>query len=691
MQSGLLFTTPVWFVLLCVAAGVLYAWILYSQAAPWSKTWNIALAALRGLLVALIGFLLLGPRVRHIETSVSRATAVLAIDNSSSMKEAGKAALPALGQLESSLREKGYHVSVATLSGDDRSDSVDFSSGTTNLSAFLNRIRSNFEGENLTDVVLLSDGIVNQGSSPVFGVYPFKVHTIAVGDTIPARDIQIANVRANQVAFLGNKFPVQADISAFGMNGQKATLTLRHGRNVIGTKTLSVTGDNFFESVEFLVTSAEKGLQRYTFELSTMAGERTQANNRREVYVDIIDGRENILILALSPHPDLKALRSIISLNENFELDMHILSLGPIPAEYQKKKYDLVIFHQLPDLYNMWSNSQAGSFLASDIPAFFIFGAQTSLTAFNRVNRNVAIAGGSSQQDQVTGRFNKAFNAVVLDAQRLTRLEKLPPIAVPFGEYAAVPGSEVVLYQKLGNLDTQRPLLSVNFAGESRKSAVFLGDGLWLWRQEEFSQTGKTDVTDELFLKMIQLLSIKEDKRKFRVTPADREFTTREPVILHTEVYNDVFEKIYGQEITLKLSNEDNEVTSYTYINNEGQPEFRISGLKEGAYRFTASTYVNDKPEQVEGRFLVRDIDLESINTTADHGMLRELAAKTGGRFVRQDQISELTNLLVESKSPDRLNSSEEVVEIIHLKWLFFVLVLLAAVEWAVRKYQGGY
>lgn len=688
MQSGLLFTTPVWFVLLCVAAGALYAWFLYSQEAPWSKTINTALALVRGILVALICFLLLGPRVKNIETTTHQATAVLAIDNSSSMKEVAPPLLESFLELEEKLRAEGYQISVVPLS---EGDSLRFEEGKTNLSSFLGRIKNQFEGENLTDVILLSDGIVNEGSSPVFGTYPFKIHSVAVGDTIPARDIQITHVRANQVAFLGNQFPIQVDISAFGMRGQRAHVTLRQGNRVLGTKSVNIAEDNFFETIEWMTTSPEKGLQRFTIELNTLPGERTQSNNRRDVYIDIIDGRENILILALSPHPDLKALRSIISLNDNFELDMHILSLGPIPSELLKKKYDLVIFHQLPDLYNLWNNSEVTNLINSEIPAWFIYGGQTSVSVFNRVNKNVMITGGNAQQDRVTGRFNKSFTAVVLDPQRLSRLDRLPPIATPFGEYAVVPGSEIILYQRIGNLDTERPLLSINVGNDGRKTAAFLGDGLWLWRQEEFSQTGKTEVTDELILKLIQLLSIKEDKRKFRVTPADREFNTREPVILLTEVYNDVYEKIYGQEVTLKITNEDNESSTYTYVNTEGQPEFRISGLKEGAYRYTASALINNQMEQVEGRFLVREIDLESINMTADHGMLRQLAAKTGGGFYLENQMPELFQQLKSSKSPDRLSSSEEVVEIIHLKWLFFLLVLLATMEWAVRKYLGQY
>lgn len=692
MQPGLLFTTSPWFTLLCVVVGGLYAWLLYSPVSPWSRQVNLLLAALRGGLVALICFLLLGPRVRTIESTVEKAGIVVAVDNSRSMETAVSPDVrDRLAALTTDLETGGYQVTTTMLSGQQRLDSLTFDLGATDLAGFLASIGSNFEGQNLTDVILLTDGIVNQGSSPAFGVHPFKVHSVAVGDTLPATDIRIAGVRANQVAFLGNQFPIQADIAAFGMSGRQATLSLRQGKKVLATKQLKVTGDRFFETSDFMVSSSEKGMQRFTLELNVASAERTPLHNQREVYVDIIDGRENILLLALSPHPDLKVFRSVVSANENYELDVHMLSMGPIPEELLKKKYDLLILHQVPDLYNLGNNPQVTGLLQRNTPVWFFYGNQSSLPAFNRVNRNVTIMSEAPQNDQVTGRFNRSFTTIVLDAAKLALLQKLPPASVPFGSYTLNPGSEVVLYQRVGTLDTQKPLLTLNLNSETKKTAAFLADGLWLWRQEEYAQTGKTEVVDELVAKIIQLLALKEDKRKFRVTPVAREFTTREPVVLQTEVYNDVYEKIFGQEVTLRLTNEDNEVSTYTYGNIEGQPHFRLSGLKEGAYRFTASTELKGKTETAEGRFLIRDLDLESLNTTADHGMLRELSSKTGGRFVYPNELEGLAEQLRSSKSPDRLSSSEEVVEIIYLKWLFFLLVLLAAIEWATRKYLGGY
>jgi hypothetical protein len=61
-------------------------------------------------------------------------------------------------------------------------------------------------------------------------------------------------------------------------------------------------------------------------------------------------------------------------------------------------------------------------------------------------------------------------------------------------------------------------LLVLNTNGD-QKTAVLAGEGIWQWRQEEFAQTSKQEVVDNLFQKLIQVLSVKEDRRKFRVYP----------------------------------------------------------------------------------------------------------------------------------------------------------------------------
>lgn len=692
MRSELFLQSSPWFVLLCLLVGSAYAYFLYKPEPSWGKRLNTFLAILRGTLVSILCFLLLAPLVRTIQTSTDKAKVVIAIDNSQSTAQEGTKALAYLSEARQKLESEGYEVSLATLDAEtplENLDSVKFIQKTTDLSSLLSGIRSNYENQHLTDVILLSDGIVNQGLSPAYGNYPFKVHTVAVGDTVPKRDVQVRNVTANRVAYMGNDFPIQVDVTANGMSGRSTTLSLKQGGRVIATQSVVINRNDFFQSFTFTTSSNQKGVQHYTVEVGGISGEFSTTNNRREVYIDIIDGREKILLLALAPHPDIKALRSIIDQNQNYELDVRVLTVANGLNDITEKTYDLVILHQLPDVLGL-GNDYVRRLLTKNTPLFFVLGNQSAVGSGNSLNRTIQVAANPGQFDKVTGLYNTSFQLLNLDNQKLEILERLPPLSVPFGDYRLTPGSEVVLYQRVGSVATTKPLLALNTTGE-RKVAVLAGEGLWQWRQEEFALTEKQEVVDELFQKVIQLLSVKEDKRKFRVYPVSAEFDAGESVVFQTEIYNDIYEKIYGQEVRLDITDENGKVQNYTYVHSAESPRFEISGLSEGVYRYRAAATLRNGLEQVSGQFVVRNTDLEAQNTTADFGMLRELAGRSGGQFIQPTTLESLVSNMTGNRPPDRLDSTEQMAELIHLKWLFFLLLTLAALEWGLRKYSGSY
>lgn len=693
LAAEIIFQTPLWYVGVCLLAGIGYAYFLYQPKPIWSKPVNYALAAFRGALVSIIAFLLLNPLLRSIQTLSDKPKVVLAIDNSESVGNYGTKALAALASLRESLADESLEVSVQTLNSENYQDELPklkFDRATTNLADLLGNAKSNYEGRNLTDVVLLTDGISNQGLAPTYSNYPFRVHSVGVGDTLPKRDVSIKNISANKIAYLGNQFPIQADIVASGFQGQSVTVTLRQGSSTLSSQRVTFGQKEDFKQITFQASSTVKGVQHYVVEVETLKGEFTPRNNRRDVYLDIIDGKEKVLLLALATHPDIKAIRTILEKNLNYEVDVKIFGINPNAETYPDKKYDLIILHQLPDLFNVGGDIIQRYLQRDNTPVFFILGSQANNTKVSQLNSAVAINANAGQVDKVTGRFNPNFKLLNLDPEKLRILEKMPPLTVPFGEYRLLPGSEVVLYQNVGNLKTNKPLLMLNTGG-TRKSAVLAGEGIWQWRMEEYALTEKQEAVDELLQKVIQLISVKEDKRKFRVYPLANEYNVGDKVAFETEVYNDIYEKTFGQNIRLEITDERGKTQPYTYTNAEGSSRFDLSGLTEGVYQYKATTSLKDKVESVTGQFIVRDLALESLNLTADFGMLRALSQQTGGQFVKAAQIESLKQYLLKNKAPDRLDSTEDLSELIQNKWLFFLLLLLATLEWGTRKYQGSY
>ena len=711
-RMNVVFQSSPWWILVCLLVGAAYAFAMYQPVfrrgtvgisgggtvGGFDRPLTYGLAALRFVVVSVLCFLLLDPLIRSLTTITEKPKVVLAIDNSESVVTAGRPALnkplQQLQQLRDALTQKGLDVAVRTF-GDSSEATTDltqipFTQRTTNLSGMLSGIRSDYEGRNLTDVVLVSDGIINQGLSPTFGQYPFAVQTIGLGDTIPKRDVQLRGIVANRIAYLSNEFPVQAEIVSNGFAGRSATVVLRQNGRELGRQSVGFKGnaDNF-NQLTFKTTATQKGVQHYTVEVLPLPGEFSTRNNRQDVYIDVIDGKEKVLLLGLAPHPDIKALRSILEKNQNYEIDVRILTASADASPPADKVYDLVILHQIPD------NTASGipllqKYLARNTPMLFVLGNQSAIGPFNTSNPVMQIAANPGQSDKVTGTFNANFKQLNLDPDRLDLLAKLPPLLAPYGEFKLQPGSEVVLYQQVGSVKTNKPLLAFNLTGP-RKTAVLAGEGIWQWRLEEYALTDKQDVVDELIQKVIQLISVKEDRRKLRVYPIRNEFVAGEKVIFESELYNDIYERVYDRPVRLDIVDEKGITRSFNYTPTATNSRFEISRLPQGAYRFKASVNVNNRAEQATGQFVVRDLQLEALNTTADHGLLRQLAQQTGGQFYSPNNVDALVKKLVEQPRPARLSSTEEMNEIINWKWLFFVVLTLASIEWGLRKYFGGY
>ncbi len=695
MKSEFIFQSSPWFILLCLLAGGIYAFVLYQNKKTFSPLQNRILAIVRGLLVSLLAFLLINPLLRNNKSSIEKPTVVLAVDNSASMMHGGQAKLDALKknlqQLKESIEAKGASVEIQSL--DEETDNQDisairFAKKRSDLSQMLANIKSSYEGRNLTDVILVSDGIANEGISPTYGKYNFNIHAVGLGDTTQKRDIKLNAIYANRIAYLSNKFPIQAEVSSYGFQGKSTTVLLKQAGNVIDKQIVSFDKQDDLKQITFYVTAQQKGMQRFTVEVVPLNAEFSTKNNSKDAYIDIVDGKEKVLLVALSPHPDVKALKSIIEKNDLYELTIKIIQSDDL-GQIGSQPFDVLILHQLPDIYGMGGNV-VSRLLAQGKPTLFVLGNQTNITSFNGMQQTLSIAAQAGKADKVTAKFNNNFNLFNLDGDKLSLLERLPPILAPFGDYKPTAGSEIILYQRIGSLATPKPLLIANTTS-ARKSAVLAGEGLWLWRLEEFSLTDKQEIIDEVVMKTLQLISVKDDKRKLRVYPIAPDFSVDEKVIFENEAYNDIYERIYNQDIKLDITDEKGKVRSFSYTATKDNSRFEITGLPEGVYRYKASTQVLGKGEIVDGQFIVRNTDLESLNTTADFNMLRTLATQNNGKFFVANQLEKLENFLSSNKAPDKVTSVEEMNEFINLKWVFFVLLLLATVEWGVRKYLGSY
>jgi len=692
-KSLLIFDSSPWFILLCLILGAGLSYLLYRKQGPWSRSVHYILTGVRFLLISFLCFLLIGPIVKQFKNTIERPHLVLGIDNSSSMSEV----LPEdfledqvdrLKTLGTALTEHGFEIEYRSLDQPSLrldQDSLNFDGLSTPLNRFISDIQSDYEGKNLTGVVLLSDGIHNQGLSPVHSLFNFPVYTLAVGDTVPQKDIRLKALHYNKIAYQGNKFVIRAEILNDGFDSGTVNVSVRDGDRVLQTKTLTLGQPPQLLETDFELDATQKGLQDYTVRVESLTGEFTLNNNLRHAYIEVIEGTRNILLAAKSPHPDIKAIRNAIESNQNYKLHLYIPGISTADAE----SYDLIILHQISqtELRNL---PVVANHLATNTPRWTIVGSRSNLNRVNAENPTVSIRTINLQKDQVTPSFNASFSKFELSGSMQQAIEKFNPVIVPFANYEIGGGAEVLLFQKVGNLATSNPLLLVTDDG-TLKSALMVGEGMWQWRMQDFTMNQNFELFDELVSKLIQYLSSNQQKSRFKVYPVTQQFSANEPATLRTEVYNEIYEETYGHSIELLLSGTDGFSETYNYVTSQANPNYRISELPAGVYTFRAQTTIDGKPVNSQGQFTMTETVLESINLTADHQLLRGLSAKSDGKFYLANQWEDITNDLTTKEAQGVIFSEEIFTPLIRWPWALMVLMLLVSLEWFMRKYHGSY
>ena len=684
-----------WFLLLCLAVGAGYAALLYSAKAPWGRTLNYALAALRLAVVSFLCYLLLAPFIKTTTTHTEAPTVVLAVDNSQSVglftpKPVLTQATAGLAQLATTLRQRGFRVEMRTLSADSsrpaRPDSLRFNAANTDLGQLLGGTRTAYQDRNLAAVVLVSDGLANRGQAPVPGEFSFPIYSVALGDTVPKRDLRLTNLTYNRVAFSGNKFPLEAELAFEGYAGGAATVELREAGRVLQSRRVALPAGRRRVKTRFQLTAPAPGKRRYEVAIVGQPGEFTQLNNARTAFVEIVKGKLRVLLAGAAPHPDLKALRAAIIGNDNFDLTLSLPGVAPLKPGVA---FDVAILHQIPALDGL-NNEALARVRSGKLPALYILGAQSDLNAYNQLNTGLTISPRGAQTDEVTPLPNPAFTRFSFEEETARRFAAYPPAPVPFGDYRLGRGAEAALWQQVGRVPTQKPLLTFGGPPEQRQ-ATLLTDGSWQWRlTEATAHDDRPEAYDRLIIRTLQLLTQNANKKRLDVFPTQDSFGTEDDVTLGVETYNAVFERIYNQPVTLTLTSPGQKNRVFNFSPAEDGAPLHLGALPAGLYRYQARATLGGQPQQDAGELLVQSQPLEALESRADHNLLAQLARRSGGQLYYPAQLGQLGQDILKANYKPVISEQEELKDLINLKWLFFLIVGFLGVEWAVRKYSGS-
>ena len=693
---------PAWFIILCVLGGGLYAAVLYyrDKKSEIPDKLKVFLAILRFLTVSAIAFLLLSPFVKSLFDVSEKPVIILAQDNSGSIVTGRDSVFysdqypEALQNLKDELQEN-YKLNIYTFgekvvrlqSNSELSGAIDFDEMQTNISSLFQEVRNLYSNRNVGAMILASDGIYNTGANPVYYSRDlgFPVYTLALGDTSIKKDVVLAKVNFNRLAYLNNDFPVEVIINADKYKGEETLLKIYKKGKLIKTQDLEIATDPFTTTVNLRFKADETGIHRYRFVIEPLEGEISAVNNVKDIFIEVLDSRNKVLILYNTPHPDITALKEAIRTNRNYEVEDHPAKSFNLPVE----KYNLVILHQLPSLENPVDHI-FGEIREKQIPFLLIIGQQSNLVELNSMKLGLNILSQSRTFQEVLPAPERNFALFRIKEENIRVLNNFPPLFAPFGDYQVSGVINILMNQRIGTMTTSKPLIFFNETLNDRWGVV-TGEGLWRWRLMNFAQMQNHNAFDELILKTVQYLSVREKKTQFRIYHKDH-LLENQRLVFDAEVYNKSYELVTEPEVEMTITDSDGNQFPFVFSKYLDAYHLDAGSFQVGEYRTMAKVKVGNDIFTVRGQFIISPLDIETINTIADHNLLYLISEGTNGKTYRVEEMDELI---------DAINSREDIKtvfytqkrfeELINIPLVLILIIGLLSLEWMLRKRAGSY
>jgi uncharacterized membrane protein len=604
-----------------------------------------------------------------------------------------------------------------------------FAGAQTRIGTSLDGARQELAGLPLAGLVVVSDGADTTDASLTDALLALKaatvpVFTVGVGRESLTKDVQVDRVAAPRTALKGTSLMIDVVVTQTGFPGETVTLDVEDGSKIVGSQELKLPADGEPAAVRVKFTAADAGPRVFSFRIAPRAGELVVQNNRRDVLIDVKDGRQKLLYYEGEPRPEMKFLRRAVEDDKNLEVVtlqrtadnkfMRLFVTEPkspdeLAAGFPKTRDELFAYDGL-----ILGSIEAGAFTGDQLRMIGEF--------VERRGGGLLMLGGARSFSEGGYAGTPVADALPVNLERVARsIDDLPLARIKVrptrqGEGYAVtqiagtqaassarwnelpvltsvntlrnlkPGATLLL---TGTDDKRRtqPVLAFQRYGRGKALALAVQDS-WLYQMH--ATMPLEDMTHENLWR--QLLRWVVDGAPGAVdvhTSADR-VEAGEPVTITAEVVDKSFVELNDARVVAKVKDPQGAIVDLP---------MQWTGEKNGEYRatFTAATdgmYSADIEATREGKPLGTGAmhmraapgDSEYFDATMQAARLKRIADETGGKFYTADNVSGLPEDL---KYAGRGVTTVEERDLWHMPIVLLALLALIGGEWAYRRAVG--
>jgi len=586
--------------------------------------------------------------------------------------------------------------SSINLIDEDSITMINFSESVTDFSEIFSNI--NQTQNNIASITIISDGVITEGSTPIFRAEKLgiPVFTVGIGDSTKKNDVEIKNVINNEFIYAESPTTILATVLNKGFSGKTSQISLYDNSQLIEQKSLVLDASGV-NSISFNYTPIQSGEKKLILRISNQNGESTFLNNHKVFYINVLSNKINVLLLSGSPSPDLTFMKNSLSFDQNLKVNtLTQINAGTFLEQNPQTKLDsadIIYLIEFPtnatseDFVTRLSNKLENS----NTPFFLMLSGEVDIKKLNRISSllpfTIQMIDKNYLQVQPDVQISELSNPV-LQNNLLNDWNNLPPISQPIVSLILKPESKLLAKVRINNQPRNNPLIVSRSFGSKRSIAV-IGKDIWKWKL----QTATKDLTlfDNFIFSSARWLNAPDDQKKVRIKASKKIYSSGELVEFSAQVYDESFNPVNEAKIILSISTGDyKEELNLTSVGS-GIYEGSFSTVKNGDYIFNgAATFNGNYLGEDKGSFNVGDVEIEMIDSRMNYEFLNLLSIQSNGKYFNPDQYEILLrNLkkLNETSTKEKLIISE--IRLWSNEWLLIIVILLFASEWFIRKRAG--
>ncbi len=572
----------------------------------------------------------------------------------------------------------------------------------TDIGSAQRTVRDRLKGQQIEGMLLFSDGANNLGGDPVsvaegMGI---PIYAVGIGDPTTARDIQVAGVFANEMAYVGRPVPVEVTILSWGFEGQRASVFLYEGGKRLDEQMITLRGDGLEQRVTLEMTPTQPGRHTFQIVLPVQEGELSEGNNRRLFSVKVLESKVRILLVAGSPSADLSFLRR--SWERNEDLHVKTVVLGQRKEGFRISDTDLVALLDVP--WKALGNEGAQELVRAvreDGLGLLVIGGPHAFGAGGTVGspleemlpwkmqrgRASYREGAFSPRITSEGAHHPILRLSEDPVVHAQRWGELPPLLACNGIAEVKSWARVlVVHPTLGNAHSPMPLVAVGGRDRGKVMGVafstFYRWDLMMWG------IGKTNAASERFWSnAVRWLVTREADAPVRIFSDKPIYRAGEPITFQGEVYDESYRPLPGAEVQVVFEEAARERIVFFEDEGSGRYAGRTSGLRPGEYTFRARASIGERRiGEAEGAFTVGPYSLEFEHTGMSEELLRRIAHRSGGAFYTPDSFGAI---LEDADLQKKQVSHVHKIRLWDWWGLFAGMIALLCAEWTMRRRWG--